>query len=290
MLFRTGDAPALHASRTLGFVNVFKPSGPTSTQVGAQVKRFFLRAGEPKPAVGHVGTLDPTAAGVLPMALGNATRLIPLLGDHRKAYAFTLVLGVRTDTGDAAGKRVSSAPIPTDACDRLAALLPRFQGRIQQVPPMVSALRRHGKRLYDLARAGVVLKRSPRSVTIYDIRILGWEGNGRARLRVVCGGDVRAYPLRRSCRRFGNGRTPGGAPARGGGALPAFRKRDARRACQGSVCGAVAAGTGGAASDGRPRHACGRGFSDRPDGPAAGGCSGDSCLRSRSLADARRRR
>ena len=83
----------------LGFLNVFKPSGPSSTQVGARVRRMFERRLNEKIAVGHLGTLDPTAAGVLPLALGKATRLIPLIEDRRKAYAFTLVLG-RLPEGD----------------------------------------------------------------------------------------------------------------------------------------------------------------------------------------------
>jgi len=173
-------------SATLGFVNVFKPSGPSSTQVGARVRRLFAQAGAVKLAVGHLGTLDPSAAGVLPLALGKATRLIPLLEDRRKAYVFTLVLGLRTDSGDASGAPLERASVPADALARLASALPRFIGRTEQIPPMVSAVHHEGKRLYALARAGVTVERAARPVTIYDLRILGAEG-GLVRLRTACG-------------------------------------------------------------------------------------------------------
>lgn len=176
----------MSAPVTLGFVNVLKPSGPTSTQVGAHVRRIFARAGAPKLAVGHLGTLDPTAAGVLPIALGKATRLIPLLADRRKAYAFTLVLGVRTDSGDASGTPVEHAAIPSDVRARLHAALRSFHGRVMQVPPMVSALHHNGERLYDLARKGIVVERPARPATIYDLRVLGWDGDV-VRMRVSCG-------------------------------------------------------------------------------------------------------
>jgi tRNA pseudouridine55 synthase len=169
----------------LGFVNVFKPSGPTSTQVGARVRRLFAKLGEPRLPVGHLGTLDPIAAGVLPLALGSATRLIPLIEDRRKAYAFTLVLGRATSTADATGATVRETPVPPDAEDLLRDVLPRFMGRIEQVPPMYSALHVGGERLYDLARRGVTVERAPRKVTIYGLELLGME-DGAARMSVAC--------------------------------------------------------------------------------------------------------
>ena len=114
----------------LGFVNVFKPAGPSSTQVGARVRKAFSRIAGTKLPVGHLGTLDPMAAGVLPLALGKATRLIPLIEDRRKSYAFTLVLGRATDTADATGATVRVSEIPADAGARLRAALARFTGSV----------------------------------------------------------------------------------------------------------------------------------------------------------------
>jgi len=169
----------------LGFVNVFKPAGPTSTQVGARVRRLFSRAGGGKLPVGHLGTLDPMAAGVLPLALGKATRLIPLIEDRRKSYVFTLVLGRATATGDALGAVVRETPVPADAADLLEAVMPRFIGAIEQIPPMFSALHVNGERLYDIARRGESVARAPRKITIYGLALLGFE-DGVARMTVAC--------------------------------------------------------------------------------------------------------
>ncbi len=168
----------------LGFVNVFKPAGPTSTQVGARVRRMFARAGGKLP-VGHLGTLDPMAAGVLPLALGKATRLIPLIEDRRKSYAFTLVLGRQTATGDALGTVVRESPVPADAAALLERVVPRFIGTIDQVPPMFSALHAGGERLYDIARRGETVVRPPRKIVIYGLTVLGYE-DGVARMAVAC--------------------------------------------------------------------------------------------------------
>ncbi|MBC5810431.1 MAG: tRNA pseudouridine(55) synthase TruB [Candidatus Eremiobacteraeota bacterium] len=169
----------------LGFLNVFKPSGPTSTQVGARVRRIFARNFGARFPVGHLGTLDPTAAGVLPLALGKATRLIPLLEDRRKSYAFTLVLGRATETADASGATTAEAPIPRDAARLLRDVLPRFVGKLDQVPPMYSAVHHEGKRLYSLARAGITVERAPRKITMYALTLLGYEA-GVARLSCAC--------------------------------------------------------------------------------------------------------
>ena len=169
----------------LGFLNVFKPSGPSSTQLGARVKRIYERSLDAKIPVGHVGTLDPAAAGVLPLALGKATRLIPLIEDRRKAYAFTLVLGRATASGDASGATLRETPVPEDAERLLLDALPRFIGRIEQVPPMVSALHHEGRRLYQLARDGITVVRKPRTITIYGLRLLGYAG-GTARMSCAC--------------------------------------------------------------------------------------------------------
>jgi tRNA pseudouridine55 synthase len=168
----------------LGFLNLFKPAGPTSTQFGARVRRLYPgEAG--KLAVGHLGTLDPQAAGVLPVALGRATRLLPLIADKRKAYVCTLVLGSAMDTGDATGTVTQTADVPAEIDALLASALERFTGAIDQVPPMYSAVHHEGRRLYDLARAGTVVERPARTVTIYALTVLGREGDV-VRLRIAC--------------------------------------------------------------------------------------------------------
>jgi tRNA pseudouridine55 synthase len=172
----------------LGFVNVFKAAGPTSAHVVARLRRMYgIYSRDRKVAVGHLGTLDPQAAGVLPVAIGKATRLIPMLTDQRKAYACTLVLGRSTTTQDALGETVLEADVPADWRKRLDAALPRFVGKIDQIPPMFSAVHYEGKRLYELARAGTTVERRPRQATVYDVTVLGAEEPGVARLRVACG-------------------------------------------------------------------------------------------------------
>lgn len=174
-------------SSTLGFVNVFKPAGPTSAQVVARLRRIFgVYSRDRKIAVGHLGTLDPQAAGVLPVAIGKATRLIPLLTAQRKAYTCMLVFGRSTTTQDALGETLASADVPTDFLKRLNDAVPKFIGKIAQTPPMYSAVHHNGERLYELARAGEVVERKARTATIYAISILGIEANA-ARVRVTCG-------------------------------------------------------------------------------------------------------
>ncbi|BDE07041.1 tRNA pseudouridine synthase B [Vulcanimicrobium alpinum] len=168
----------------LGFVNLFKPAGPSSTQFGARLRRVY-RDPAGKLAIGHVGTLDPQAAGVLPIALGRATRLIPLITDRRKRYVCTLVLGRATTTGDATGETLVERDVPPDVDARLDAALPSFIGAVQQIPPMFSAVKSGGRRLYDLARAGTTVERKPRTITIYAIAVLGRDANV-VRLRIAC--------------------------------------------------------------------------------------------------------
>jgi tRNA pseudouridine55 synthase len=170
----------------LGFVNLFKPAGPTSTQFGARLRRIYGGAAKKKLPIGHLGTLDPQAAGVLPRALGSATRLIPLIEDRRKSYVCTLVLGRSTSTGDAEGDTIDASPVPRDADERLAALIPQWIGTIEQTPPMYSAVRVEGRRLYEHARAGITVERRTRRVTIYGLAIVGAEESGVFRLRIAC--------------------------------------------------------------------------------------------------------
>jgi tRNA pseudouridine55 synthase len=170
----------------IGFVNLFKPAGPSSAHSVSRVRRIYaLYAGDRKLAAGHLGTLDPQAAGVLPVAIGKATRLIPLLADQRKSYVCTLVLGRSTTTQDAHGETLETATPPRDWSRRLEPLLPQFVGRIMQTPPMYSAAHHQGRRLYELARQGKSVERRARAVTIYGLTMLGVEPT-LARLRVAC--------------------------------------------------------------------------------------------------------
>jgi tRNA pseudouridine55 synthase len=168
----------------LGFVNLFKPAGPSSTQFGARLRRVY-RDPAGKLAIGHLGTLDPQAAGVLPVALGKATRLLPLIVDRRKGYVCTLVLGRATATGDAMGETVAEKPVPEDVDERLERAIPSFVGAVAQVPPMYSAVMSGGKRLYELARAGKTVERAARTITVYVLQVLGREANV-VRLRIAC--------------------------------------------------------------------------------------------------------
>lgn len=170
----------------LGFVNLFKPPGLTSVQFAARLRWIYREPGAPKLAIGHVGTLDPQAAGVLPLALGRATRLIPLIPDKRKAYAFTLVLGRSTATGDAVGQTLETSGVPRDAPVRLEEVLEKFIGRVEQIPPMVSALKHEGRRLYDIARSGGTVERKPRTITIYSLTVIGFDDPSTVRMRVAC--------------------------------------------------------------------------------------------------------
>ncbi len=175
----------------IGFVNLFKPAGPSSARALARVRRIYaLYAGDKRLTAGHLGTLDPQAAGVLPIAVGKATRLIPLLVDQRKSYAFTLVLGRSTTTQDAHGETTECRQVPDDWPARLEEVLPQFVGRISQAPPMYSAVRHQGKRLYELAREGKTVERRPRAITVYGLTLLDpsiGSGQATARLRVACG-------------------------------------------------------------------------------------------------------
>ncbi|MCG8353104.1 MAG: tRNA pseudouridine(55) synthase TruB [Chloroflexales bacterium] len=150
-----------------GFLNLNKPPGLTSHDVVARVRRLVGR----QVKVGHAGTLDPAAIGVLPVALGKATRLIEYLADVRKGYRALVRLGVTTSTDDAEGEVLQEQPAPLLDTSTLEAALAPLRGRILQVPPMYSALHCQGKRLYELAREGRTIDREPRPVTVYTLEI-----------------------------------------------------------------------------------------------------------------------
>ena len=150
-----------------GVLPVEKGPGVTSFQVVAHLRRV-LRA----PRIGHRGTLDPAATGLLPILIGEATKLTPYLVDLDKEYVATVRLGVTTESQDLSGAVLETRPVPPlDAAAIEAALAP-LVGVIRQVPPMFSALHRGGKRLYELARQGVEVDREPREVTVHSIRLV----------------------------------------------------------------------------------------------------------------------
>ena len=154
-----------------GWLIFDKPLGLGSTQAVSMAKRALRVGGYTKARVGHGGTLDPLATGVLPIAIGEATKLAGRMLDADKIYDFTIGFGVQTDTLDAEGKSVAESDVrPTLA--EVEAVLPRFTGPISQVPPAFSALKIDGKRAYDLARAGEEVELKSRDVTIYALDIL----------------------------------------------------------------------------------------------------------------------
>lgn len=138
-----------------------------------------------RPKAGHTGSLDPLATGMLPICLGEATKLAGALLAEGKAYEFELTLGQRTDTGDAEGQVIESAPVRAFAPEQLAAVLAAATGPQQQVPPMYSALKQAGQPLYKLARQGLSVPRAARAIVIRSLALLGQEGP-RLRLRAVC--------------------------------------------------------------------------------------------------------
>jgi tRNA pseudouridine55 synthase len=153
-----------------GWIILDKPVGLGSTTAVSAVKRILRQAGEPKTKVGHGGTLDPLASGVLPIALGEATKLCGRMLDASKAYNFTIRLGEETDTLDAEGEIVATSDVrPT--LEQVEAILPRFTGEIEQVPPAFSGLKIGGKAAYERARAGEKLEMKPRKLTVHSLRV-----------------------------------------------------------------------------------------------------------------------
>ena len=151
-----------------GWIIIDKPLGLGSTQVVSAVKRALRQGGYGKFKVGHGGTLDPLATGVLPVAVGEATKLAGRMLDSDKVYAFTIRFGAQTDTLDAEGPVIATSDVrPTAA--QVAAVLPRFTGPIAQGPPAHSALKVDGERAYDLARAGEEVVLASRNVTIHSL-------------------------------------------------------------------------------------------------------------------------
>ena len=168
-----------------GFLVLNKPLGKTSSDCVVFVRKRLPRG----TAIGHGGTLDPMASGVLPVCVGAATRLFDYIIDKQKTYVAELQLGVVTDTQDATGAVVEKRSVNVTEADVRAAL-PRFIGDIWQTPPMYSAIKRGGKRLYELARRGESVEVAPRACRVDDVRLTASLGNGRYRLEVDCGKGV----------------------------------------------------------------------------------------------------
>ncbi len=153
-----------------GVLNIDKPQGYTSHDVVARVRKLTgIRR------VGHAGTLDPLATGVLLVCVGNATRISDYLQRGRKIYRTTFRLGESTDTYDAEGKVLATTPLPAFDLAELDRALDAFRGDIQQIPPMYSAIKHEGQSLHKLARAGIEVERKARSITIFDISIEAWQ-------------------------------------------------------------------------------------------------------------------
>lgn len=164
-----------------GWVVLDKPMGMTSTQAVGAVRRLF----EAQKA-GHAGTLDPLATGILPIALGEATKTVPFAVDGEKAYRFTVRFGAETDTDDAEGKVVRTSDVlPT--LEDIENVLPDFTGEISQVPPAFSAIKVDGNRAYDLARAGEVVELEPRWIVVDDLRLVDMPDATTAVLEAECG-------------------------------------------------------------------------------------------------------
>lgn len=163
-----------------GILNVYKPKGLTSHAVVSRVRKFY---GVKR--VGHAGTLDPMACGVLPVLVGSAASVQELVMEHDKTYKAGVLFGVTTDTGDVTGS-VLDAKTPSFDDAALKETLARFTGEIDQVPPMYSALKVDGQKLYELARRGETVERKARKVTVYGIRLLTPFDGKRCDIEVDC--------------------------------------------------------------------------------------------------------
>ena len=176
-----------------GIINIYKEPGYTSFDVVARLRGILKQK-----KIGHTGTLDPDAQGVLVVCLGSATKLCEMLTDKDKEYTATLLLGVTTDTEDTSGKILTEHEV-TCGEEEVRRVILSFLGKQEQVPPMYSALKQDGKRLYELAHAGIVVDRPPRPIEIYHIEILEIQ-LPRVRFKVQCS---KGTYIRSLCRDMG---------------------------------------------------------------------------------------
>jgi tRNA pseudouridine55 synthase len=179
-----------------GWIVLDKPVGMTSTHAVSVIKRLFSAK-----RVGHAGTLDPLASGCLPIALGEATKTVPFVVDSRKTYLFTIRWGEERDTDDAEGRVVATSASRPDAA-AIGALLPRFLGTVEQVPPRYSAVKIEGERAYDLARDGEAVELKPRTVEIYRLDLVETPDSDRAVLACECGKGTYVRALARDIGRI----------------------------------------------------------------------------------------
>ncbi|HEY8909622.1 MAG TPA: tRNA pseudouridine(55) synthase TruB [Desulfosporosinus sp.] len=165
-----------------GIINVLKPPGMTSSDVVVWMRRVLKIK-----KIGHTGTLDPGVAGVLPLCVGKGTRLAEYITEQGKAYRAEVTFGITTDSQDAFGTVIKTTSTELKQSD-LERILPRFMGKLSQVPPMFSAVRIEGKHLYEYARQGIAVERKPREVTIYKITLEKWYDGEfpRAILDIEC--------------------------------------------------------------------------------------------------------
>lgn len=165
-----------------GIINILKPPGMTSSDVVVWMRKVLKIK-----KIGHTGTLDPGVAGVLPLCVGKGTRLAEYITEQGKAYLAEVTFGIMTDTQDAFGKetQVTSADLRQSDLERI---LSSFMGKISQIPPMYSAVRKEGKHLYEYARQGIVIERTPREVSIYKLKLEKWYDGEfpRAILYIEC--------------------------------------------------------------------------------------------------------
>ena len=168
-----------------GFLIANKPTGITSSNLVVFVRKRLPRG----TAIGHGGTLDPEASGVLPLCIGSATRLFDYIIDKKKTYVAEVQLGAITDTQDATGRVIETRAVHVTE-DELRAVLGEFVGEIEQIPPMYSAIKRGGKRLYQLARKGETIEVEPRKCRVEGVELLEQTGENRYRIRVDCGKGV----------------------------------------------------------------------------------------------------
>jgi tRNA pseudouridine55 synthase len=153
-----------------GILLLDKPKGMTSNQALQTTKQLFSAS-----KVGHTGSLDPLATGLLPLCFGEATKFSQFLLNADKTYRVSAHLGIKTNTGDAEGEVIASRPIANYSLLQLESILSTFRGSIAQIPPMFSALKHKGRPLYKLARQGIVVERNPRTVTIHSLRLLDYS-------------------------------------------------------------------------------------------------------------------
>ena len=202
-----------------GIIIIDKPAGWTSMDVCAKLRGILHEK-----RVGHAGTLDPMATGVLPVFVGQATKAVSFAEGGRKVYETILQLGVVTDTQDTTGTVLEERAAAVTA-DDVRAALGRFLGEIEQLPPMYSAIKINGQKLYDLARQGKEVARKPRRITIFDLALTQDLGNGQYALRVVCS---KGTYIRTLCHDIG-------AALGCGGCMAALRRTEASGFCIGEA-------------------------------------------------------